>query len=215
MPAPAGIFAERPSREVRAFLLGAYLSAREDTMHGSFNHTKPLLQLASRWASTLWHRRPRIDVVQLHIVHDSAIPEPAVLQANHSRRAWKRWHRSGPILWMGPPERPLVVLHRTTHLRVNMSNNDARFLAYEEVLAALRLPTDACLAAVDVSDVGLIGNLSHLCAQWPTSVIAATDFHHCGHSYASRCASRISIRGPLPFALRLLPCERGHCSTIL
>lgn len=46
----------------------------------------------------------------------------------------------------------------------NMPPNDVRWLAYDVALREARVPSDACVFAIDFGDVGVIGNPSSLCA---------------------------------------------------
>ena len=70
-----------------------------------------------------------------------------------------------------------VVLHRApSRMRHGLwPPVDARWVAYDAIVRNLQLRADDCVFAVDLSDVGIIGNASELCERHPEAIMASSD----------------------------------------
>jgi len=141
-------------------LLAAHLTRAHNPHGGDFGHNSSLGTRARQWASALRLRRSRIGAIRLTLVHDEVVE------------------------MLDDQQDAAIVLHRLDVSSLPMASimapNDLRWLAFERLLeqppAHLSHDTeDDCVAIVDVSDVGVIGNVTSLCEQHPHAIFAASD----------------------------------------
>ena len=141
----------------RTQLLAAHLTRSGNLHGGNFRYNTSLLSRAVTWEHTLRARRPRIGAVRLTIVHDEES-----LESSHG--AAVDMHRLDPASLAAPS---------------SVAPNDLRWLAYERLLDAPDeqngIGPEDCLVAIDVGDVGIIGNATALCANYPRALFAASD----------------------------------------
>ena len=142
-------------------LISAYLTLGNNTHSaGAFAHTRPLISLARRWAHYLHRQRKRTGPLTLHIVHNSQLDSGSLSASK------------GSIV---PPGN--IVLHQAPAriLARALPTVDLRWLAYGTIFERLKLGADACVFAIDLTDVGVIGNLSALCERYPDAIVASSD----------------------------------------
>ena len=114
-----------------------------------------LSQTAQMWADTLHVRRDHIGVVTLHIVHNSHDAQYQDLgthvRFHHTNQSW------------------------LSDVPTAQAPHDARFALFLRTLNKLDLDDGACAFAIDLTDVGVVGRLSSLCARFPSSIFVASD----------------------------------------
>ncbi len=132
-------------------VLTAHFIHTQNPHGGAFGLNSSLAVRARAWASAIALRRARIGDLALRIMHDD------------------------PTSPDGSAGEPSVVLQRVelAHAR-EMAANDLRWLAFDQLMAHEYGLSD-CVFVVDVSDVGIIGNLSDLCRLYPLAIFGGSD----------------------------------------
>lgn len=146
---------------MRTHLLAAHFS-RSINLHGgdfgtnSSRTNSSLHSRAADWATSLHLRRARVGDVVLTIVHDAE--NASVVDSLHNGVA-------------------LLRLDDDLASLSGIAANDLRWLAYERLLDARwsGIHANDCVVAIDLGDVGLIGNATALCDRHPTAILAGSD----------------------------------------
>ena len=164
-------------QNVQTHVFAAYLSAGNGIHAGHFMRRRhSLLDMVSQMAKRTQRNMKRTGLVHYHVVHDEL-------------------NSSVPHVWRG------VSLHRVRpragDAPLAASGNDQRWAAYSAIWRKIRLPVNACVWLVDLGDVLMVNNATHLCmTSPPDTLFAATDVCDTPHVklWMARHAQRVGYQ---------------------